>query len=109
MAIADKISEGNYIDYTPGSAVAQGAVVVQADLVGVAENAIPANTLGALSVRGLYNINKLTSDVVAAGAILYWDAANSRATITASTHKQFGRAIAAAGNGATKVLALLNP
>jgi predicted RecA/RadA family phage recombinase len=109
MAIADKISEGNYIDYTPASAVAQGVVVVQADLVCVAENAIPANTLGALSTRGVYSINKLTTDVVAAGAILYWDNANSRATITASTHKVFGRAIAAAGNGATKVLALLNP
>jgi predicted RecA/RadA family phage recombinase len=109
MAIADKISEGNYIDYTPASAVAQGVVVVQADLVCVAENAIPANTLGALSTRGVYSINKLATDVVAVGAILYWDVANSRATITASTHKVFGRAIAAAGNGATKVLALLNP
>jgi predicted RecA/RadA family phage recombinase len=109
MAIADKIAEGNYIDYTPGSAVSAGAVIVQADLVGVAEKDIAANTLGALSVRGLYNINKLSTDVVAVGAILYWDVANSRATITASTHKQFGRAIAAAGNGATKVLALLNP
>jgi predicted RecA/RadA family phage recombinase len=109
MAIADKIAEGNYIDYTPGSAVSAGAVIVQADLVGVAEKDIAANTLGALSVRGLYNINKLSTDVVAVGAILYWDVANSRATITASTHKQFGRAVAAAGNGATKVLALLNP
>ena len=109
MAIADKVSEGNYVPYTPVSAVAQGSVVVQADLVGVAELAIPANTLGSLSVRGLYNINKLSTDVVAAGAILYWDAANSRATITASTHKIFGRAVAAAGNGATKVLAVLNP
>ena len=109
MAIADKVSEGNYVPYTPGSAVAQGSVVVQADLVGVAELAIPANTLGSLSVRGLYNINKLSTDVVAAGAILYWDAVNSRATITASSHKIFGRAVAAAGNGATKVLAVLNP
>jgi predicted RecA/RadA family phage recombinase len=109
MAIADKCAEGNYIDYTPGAAVSAGSVIVQADLVGVAEKDIAANTLGALSVRGLYNINKLSTDVVVAGAILYWDVANSRATITASTHKAFGRAVAAAGNGTTKVLALLNP
>lgn len=109
MAIADKCAEGNYIDYTPGAAVSAGSVIVQADLVGVAEKDIAANTLGALSVRGLYNINKLSTDVVVAGAILYWDVANSRATITASTHKAFGRAVAAAGNGTAKVLALLNP
>jgi len=109
MAIADKISEGNYIDHTPSSAVAQGSVVVQGDLVCVAENAIAANTLGALSTRGVYNVNKLSTDVVTAGAILYWDVTNSRATITASTHKAFGRAIAAAGNGTTKVLAILTP
>jgi len=109
MAIADFIAEGNDIAYTPGANVAQGAVVVQADLVGVAKRAIAANTLGALSVRGVFNIDKLSTDVVTAGAILYWDVANSRATITASTHKVFGRAIAAAGNGATKVLAILNP
>ena len=109
MAIADFIAEGNDIAYTPGANVAQGAVVVQADLVGVAKRAIAANTLGALSVRGVFNIDKLSTDVVAAGAILYWDVANSRATITASTHKVFGRAVTAAGNGATKVLAVLNP
>jgi predicted RecA/RadA family phage recombinase len=109
MAIADFIAEGNDIAYTPGANVAQGAVVVQADLVGVAKRAIPANTLGALSVRGVFSIDKLSTDVVAAGAILYWDVANSRATITASTHKVFGRAVTAAGNGATKVLAVLNP
>ena len=109
MAIADFIAEGNDIAYTPGANVAQGAVVVQADLVGVAKRAIAANTLGALSVRGVFNIDKLSTDVVAAGAILYWDVANSRATITASTHKQFGRAVTAAGSGATKVLAVLNP
>jgi predicted RecA/RadA family phage recombinase len=109
MAIADKLAEGNYIDYTPGAAVSAGSVIVQADLVGVAEKDIAANTLGALAVRGVFNINKLSTDVVVAGAILYWDAGNSRATITASTHKVFGRAVAAAGNGTTKVVALLNP
>jgi predicted RecA/RadA family phage recombinase len=109
MAIADFIAEGNDIAHTPGANVAQGAVVVQADLVGVAKRAIAANTLGALSVRGVFNIDKLSTDVVAAGAILYWDVANSRATITAASHKVFGRAVTAAGNGATKVLAVLNP
>lgn len=109
MAIADKVNEGAYIDHTPSSAVAQGTVVVQSDLVCVAEQAIAANALGALSTRGVYSIDKLSSDVVAAGAILYWDTTNSRATVTAGSWKVFGRAIAAAGNGATKVRAILNP
>ena len=109
MAIADKINEGNYIDYTPGSAVAQGSVVVQVDLVCVAELAIAANALGALSTRGIYNIDKLSTDVVSFGTTLYWDTTNNRATTTAASWKVFGKAVAAAGNGTTKVRAILNP
>lgn len=44
---------------------------------------------------------KLSTDVVAEGAILYYDATNDRLTVTASTHKMAGTAAAAAGSGDT--------
>jgi predicted RecA/RadA family phage recombinase len=45
------VQDGRCVDYTPGSAVSAGAVVVQADRVGVAVRGIPANTLGVLAVE----------------------------------------------------------
>jgi len=46
MATATFIHDGNAIDYTPGSDVSAGDVVVQGELVGVTKRDIPANTLG---------------------------------------------------------------
>lgn len=92
------------IDWTPGSAVAAGDPVVVNNSVCIAHLPIAANALGALSFpsgTAVYDVNKLSTDVVTAGADIYWDAGNSRATITASTHKKIGIAIAAAGNGVT--------
>jgi predicted RecA/RadA family phage recombinase len=50
MPQAIYVERGETIDYTPGSAVAAGAVVVQGDFVGVAKTPIAANTPGALAV-----------------------------------------------------------
>ena len=52
MATAKFIQTGDSIDYTPGSAVTAGDVVVQEELVGVAKLDIVANVLGALAVVG---------------------------------------------------------
>jgi predicted RecA/RadA family phage recombinase len=41
MATAQFIHDGEQIDYTPGSAVAAGAVVVQGELIGIAKVDIP--------------------------------------------------------------------
>ena len=48
---AKYIQEGKNVDYTPGSAVTAGDVVVQGDLVGVAKLDIAANRQGALAVE----------------------------------------------------------
>ncbi len=47
MAQATYVQQGETIDYTPGSDVAAGAVVVQGDFVGVAKQPIAASTPGA--------------------------------------------------------------
>lgn len=108
MPAAFHVQDGNTIDHTPGSAVAAGAVVVitggtAGKQVGIADRDIPANTRGALTLVGVYEVDKLSTDVVTIGDKLYWDAGNSRATLTASTHALIGIAVSAAGNGVTRV------
>ncbi len=76
------VHDGKSIDYTPGSAVAAGAVVVQAELVGVAKLPIAANKLGSLAVEGVFDFPKATgaSTAIAAGDVVYWDVADQSRT-----------------------------
>jgi predicted RecA/RadA family phage recombinase len=71
--MARLVQEGRLVDYTPSSAVAAGAVVVQNNLVGIAPRAIPASTLGALVVEGVVEVPH-AADAIAAGGAVYWDA-----------------------------------
>lgn len=109
MATAQFIHDGKSIDYTPGADVAAGDVVVQNDLVGVAKLDIAANALGALAVVGVFDFPKAGGAGVtfAAGANVYWDAANTKAVATsgdpAGTNKLIGKAVAAAVDAATTV------
>jgi len=102
------VQPGTVLDYTPGSAVTSGQVVLIGVRIGVALKDIAANATGPLQVAGVFNIAKLSTDVVAPGAALYWDNTNSRLTTTASGNTLAGFAAAAAGNGATTVAIKLN-
>lgn len=95
------IQPGEVWDHTPGVGVAADDVVVMGEVVGVALADIGAGETGAVQVSGVWELPKLSTDVVTQGAILYWDDTNNRLTITASTHKVAGAAVAAAGSGAT--------
>jgi predicted RecA/RadA family phage recombinase len=97
------VQEGSIIDHTPGSAVASGAVVLMGARIGIALSAIAANATGSVQVEGVFTVAKLSTDVVAQGALLYWDAGNSRLTTTAGANVLAGYATAAAGNGVTTV------
>jgi len=106
MTQARFIHDGNSIDYTPGSAVAAGDVVVQSNVVGIAKLDIAASALGALAVTGIFDVVKATG-AIDAGAAVYWDAAGNpvggtagsgAATATAGGNKFMGWAVKAAGN-----------
>jgi predicted RecA/RadA family phage recombinase len=99
---------GDVLDYTPGSAVASGAVVVMGVRIGIAVADIAANQTGAVRVKGVVELAKLSTDTPAQGALLYWDAANARLTTTATDNVLAGYAAKAAGNGATTVWLHLN-
>lgn len=100
---------GDLIDYTPASNVSAGDIVVLSELVGQVPNDILANEKGSLRIEGVINIPKLSTDVIAAGDVVYWDAGNTRGTTTASTHNIIGKAVEAAGNGVTDVDVKLTP
>ena len=100
MAAATFVQDGSSIDYTPASDVAAGDVVVQNDLVGIAKQPIAAGALGALAVVGVFEVPKATGagTAIGAGAKVYWDAANSQATSSATGNTYMGKAVAAAGD-----------
>jgi predicted RecA/RadA family phage recombinase len=97
---------GLHADYTPSGAVANGELVVQGSLVGMADNDIAATAKGALVISGvIIAVAKDTgsADTIAVGAQLYWDSGNEVATTTADSNKKLGTSVAAAVAAATEV------
>lgn len=103
------VSEGDVLDFTTGgAAVVSGAVVAMGKRIGIALGDIPANTTGSVGVTGVWTVAKLATDVVGQGDALYWDAANSRLTVTAGALNLAGYAAAPAGNGVATVRIKIN-
>lgn len=106
--MATFVQGGKAVDYTPTTAVAAGAVVVQGNLVGVTREPIPANTLGALAVEGVFDFPKAAGagSGIAAGTQVYWDATDGVATASANSGGQsptaytpLGKTVAACADG----------
>lgn len=72
------------IDYTPGSAVTGGDVIVQGSIVGVAPIDIAANDLGALTVNGLQKVPKTTAAWLV-GVPVHWNPTGDPDSGTAGT------------------------
>ena len=103
---------GIAIDYTPGSDVTAGDVVVQEDLIGIAVNDIPDGRLGALTTEGVFELPKATgsgSDIDA-GAQLYWNGTDDRVEKTEGSPARpaLGKAVAAAAVADETVLVKIN-
>jgi len=103
------------IDYTPGTAVTAGDVVVQGALVGIALSDIAADTLGALDVSDGFDVPKDTSTFTV-GLPVYWNATGNPVGGTVSTGAAstssagatlMGIAVAAAATGVGMVRTLL--
>lgn len=112
--MATLIKSGNVsIDHTPGSAVTAGVLQVVAGatagfLLGYPPRDIAANEQGVLDIDGVWEETKLSTDVMTVGDIIYWDAGNSRLTLTSAGNKKAGQCLKSAGNGVTTVRFLLN-
>lgn len=82
------------VDHTPGSDVTAGDVIVTNDTPRIAHRDIASGELGALAAGG--GVYQMTADAaIAADTLVYWNAAASKVTETASTHKIFGRTVQA--------------
>ena len=105
MAPVRFIQDDESVDYTPGTDLAAGDVVVQGDLVGVAKVDCPAGRLGALAVEGVFDFPKSTAggSAIATGTVVYWDATAKQATATSTGNKQLGRTTLAAVDADTTV------
>lgn len=102
------VMSGDVIDYVAGSNITSGQVILIGTRIGVALAAIASGATGAVRVLGIFNLNKLSTDVVTVGAALYWDNGNSRLTLTSAGNTLAGYATAAAGNGVTNVEISIN-
>ena len=77
------ISSGDRLDHIPAADLPIGSVVVQGELVAIADLAIPAGALGSLALSGVFDLPRATGAAVATGTAHFWDAANHRATTDA--------------------------
>jgi len=102
--MASTNSYGNYMDYTPGSAVAVGDVVVLGSIVAVAPRPIAANELGSVAVEGVFDVAKATGagTTIAQGDKVYWYPTGSH-VVTGSTGTAMGFATEAATADDTSV------
>lgn len=96
MPQATHTHAGRLIDYTPGTAVLVGDVVVQGDLVGIVQRSLAANEPGTLAVEGAFDFLKATNVAYTVGTILYWDDTNNLVTTTATGNKAIGKVVRAA-------------
>lgn len=103
------------LDYTPGSAVTGGDVIVQAGIVGITATDLAASEKGSLSLEGIYDVPKTTAAWVI-GQPVFWDAtgtpdsgdASSGAANQIGTGVYMGIAVVAADSGANTGRVLLN-
>ena len=104
------VQEGDVIDHVnaSGSTITSGTAVLIGARLGVALADIANGATGSVQVEGVFTVAKLGTDVVAAGALLYWDNTNKRLTTTASGNTLSGFAVAAAGSGVTTVNIKIN-
>ena len=104
------VQEGDVIDYVnaSGSTITSGTAVLIGARLGVTLADIANGATGSVQVEGVFTVPKLGTDVVAAGALLYWDNTNKRLTTTASGNTLSGFAVAAAGSGVTAVNIKIN-
>lgn len=103
--MADTVQKGMYLDYTAGSDIAAGDVVVIGSLVGVAPRPIANGDTGAVAVEGVYAMPKPSagsgSETISAGALVYYYATSGIANTV--TGVAAGYAVAEAVTGSATV------
>ncbi len=106
------IQDGNRLSIVSGGAIASGAGVLTGALFGVAITAANASGQAVeLALTGVYALPKATGagTALTQGALVYWDATNSRVTGTATGNTLIGHCHVAAGTADATVAVRLQP
>ncbi len=93
------VQPGNVITIPAPAAIDSGAVVIVGSIIGVAAGGAASGADLDLHTGGVWYLPKVSADVFTLGAVVYWDAVASLATVTATDNIKIGVAVAAAGNG----------
>ena len=86
------IHDGKSVDFFPATDIPAGSVVILGSLVGITKLDVKSNTLGAVSVVGVYDVEK-TNIAVPLGSKVYWDATAKKANLTATGNTLLGVAV----------------
>ncbi len=99
------IQRGDIITVTAPADVKSGDPVAVGSIFGVACYDAASGTDVELNTDGVFDLPKVTTDVIAAGDRLYYDSTAAKLTNTAGTGSKLlvGFAVTAAGNGVTTV------
>lgn len=85
------ILQGDTLDVVAPSNVLSGQFVQIGNLGGVATTTALAGQTFALKTTGVFEAAKLSTESWTVGAVVYWDATNLVATLTAGSNKIMGR------------------
>lgn len=99
---------GVELAFTAGANLTAGQGLLIVDTFGVVKSSVLTGAAARLQVLGTFTLPKVTTDVLAQGAKLYWDNTAGKLTSTSSGNRLVGVCAVAAGNGATSVSALLS-
>lgn len=99
---------GETLSFVALAAIASGAGLLVGAVFGVTTNAAAAGETVHIKRRGIYTLPALSTDVITAGAKLYWDNTNARLTTTATSNTLVGAATAAKASGVATVTVLLD-
>jgi len=86
------VQAGDHINYTPGSDLPCGSIVVQNGLVGISTRPIVADELGSLAVVGVFRFFKTDDDTFDVGASAYLDVGAGEITSEPSGNLFIGKA-----------------
>lgn len=104
----NKIQDGNTITAVAPYQRNSGECAKIGQLLGVAVSDVANAAEGVFATEGVYELPKLSTDVVPVGGKLWWDDTNKRFTLVATANHPGGIAWEAAGNGVAVVKVKIN-
>ena len=104
------VQPGNTLDLSAPAALSSGDVVQVGKLIGVAEKDAQSGETVAVSVVGVYSLNRNATDTFAQGDLVYWDATAKEVTTNsaAGANALLGASVEALAAGAGSIKVRLN-